>query len=146
MAASGDHYLVGAQLTARVEQQARQLLAQGQHPVDVVVIQAGQVQAATDLRQAAQQRLDGRHSNVGHAAPQLNHILLRHRAHQFQHLLPLGNFHRPLSGLAHARQGRQLALHRYKVSGLGARRSQAIVLQQPIRLLHRTQAHTMFGA
>ena len=30
--------------------------------------------------------------------------------------------------------------------GLGPRRRQAIVLQQAIRLLHRTQAHTMLGA
>ena len=77
MAAGGDHQIFCAQLAARIEQQPRQLLAQAQHTVDVVVIQTGQIQTPADLRQAAQQRLDGRCGDVGHAAPQLDHVLLR---------------------------------------------------------------------
>ncbi|MNP29302.1 hypothetical protein D3C76_1223210 [compost metagenome] len=101
MAASRYHQVAGGQLAAGIEHQPGDLLAQFQIAVDVVVIQAGHVLSAAELRQAAQQRLEGRRCDVWHAATQLHHILARHRTDQLQHLVPLGNVYRPLSRATH---------------------------------------------
>ncbi|MNC19021.1 hypothetical protein D3C75_669440 [compost metagenome] len=146
MASSGDHQLAGAQLAAGVEHQASDLFAQFEVAVDVVVIQAGHVLPPADSRQVTQQRFHGRTGDVRHAATQLHHVFARNGANQLQHLIPLGNVHRPLGRAADCRQIRQFAAGRDEVPGLGPRHGQPAVLQHPIGLLHCAQADAVLDA
>ncbi|MNI77156.1 hypothetical protein D3C73_1334330 [compost metagenome] len=114
--------------------------------MDVVVIQARHVLPPADARQIAQQGFHGRAGDVRHAATQLHHVLARHGADQFQHLVPLRNIHRPLGWTANRRQVRQFAADGHEVPGLRSWHGQTVVFQHPIGLLHRAQADPVFDA
>ncbi|MCY1421778.1 hypothetical protein D9M71_374420 [compost metagenome] len=143
MAAGGDHQVGRPQAAAGVEHQPGHLFAQGQVTVDVVVVQARHVLASAQLGKAAQQRLQGRAVDVGHAAAELHHILARRTAHQLQHVFPLRDVHRALGRAANCGQCRQLPLVADEVAGLGPRRDQAAVFEHAIGLLHGAQADPM---
>ncbi|MNV21806.1 hypothetical protein D3C71_1127500 [compost metagenome] len=142
----GHHQIAGAQLTAGIEHQAGDLLAQFEVAVDVVVIQTGHVLSTADPGEVAQQRFHGRAGDVGHAAAQLHHVFARYSANQLQHLIPLRDIHRPLRRAANRRQLRQVATDRNEVPGLGPWHGQPAVFQHPIGLLHRAQADPMLDA
>ncbi|MDF9896075.1 UNVERIFIED_ORG: hypothetical protein OKW25_005222 [Pseudomonas vranovensis] len=146
MAAGGDHEVGRADRAAGIEHQPGDLLAQGQGAADGVVIQAGHVLTTAKLGQAAQQRFEGRAGNVGHATAQLNHVLARYAADQLDDLLPLGNVHWALGWAADSGQGRQAAVIGDEVARLGPRRSQAVVFQEAVGLLHGAQADPMLDA
>ncbi|MCY1176030.1 hypothetical protein D9M73_162910 [compost metagenome] len=146
MAAGGDHQVGRPQAAAGVEHQPGHLFAQGQVTVDVVVVQARHVLASAQLGKAAQQRLQGRAVDVGHAAAELHHILARRTAHQLQHVFPLRDVHRALGRAANCGQCRQLPLVADEVAGLGPRRDHAAVFEHAIGLLHGAQADTMLNA
>ncbi|MNH14773.1 hypothetical protein D3C79_743710 [compost metagenome] len=146
MAAGGDHQVGRAQAAAGVQRQAGDLLAQGQVAMDVVVVEAGHVLAPAQLGEAAQQRLEGRAVDVGHAAPQLHHILARGTADQFQHLFPLGYVHGALGRAADGGQGREVAAFADEIAGFGPRRDHAAVFEHAVGLLHGAQADPVLHA
>ncbi|MND83787.1 hypothetical protein D3C80_756600 [compost metagenome] len=146
VAAGGDHQVRRAHGTAGIEHQAGDLLAQGLGAGDGVVVQAGHVLTPAELGQAAQQRLEGRAVDVGHATAQLHHVLARHAANQLDDLLPLGNIHRALCRPTDIGEGRQAAIVGHEVTGFRPGRGQAVVFQQAIGLLDGAQADTMLEA
>ncbi|MNE62147.1 hypothetical protein D3C80_1574130 [compost metagenome] len=146
MATGGHHQIGRAHPAAGIEHQPGDLLAQGEIAVDVVVIQAGHVLPPADLRKAAQQRLEGRAVDVGHATAELDHVCLRGAAYQLQHLFPLRDIHRPLRRPADGGQGREAAVVSDEIARFGPWRDQAVVFEHAIGLLYGAQAHAVFQA
>ncbi len=144
MATGSDDDIFGVELAAGIKRQTRDLLAQFHTAKDVVVIQSGHILATTDPCEAAQQGFEGRRQYIRHAPAHLYDIFAGDCANQFQHLVPLRDFYRPLGRAADFGQGRQLTPDRHKVAGFGLGHRQAVVFQQAIGLLNGAQADPVF--